>query len=399
MALPDYKYDLEQAFSPSAPIASQDLFAGRIGELNRAVEAINQSGQHFVVYGDRGVGKTSFANILCTKLNNLVPVKVTCSRADSFLDLWKKALCQLRFTVDRPGMGFIPEKINASQQFDLFLPSAGELSGSELLNVLSRINSNLLFLFDEYDSITESRVREAFADFIKYLSDNSARVTIGLVGIAEDVPRLIGNHQSIERCLKQIKMPAMTPCELSEIIDRGSTKLGIEFSPDVKRKIVYFSAGYPHFTHLLGKYAARSALARASGLVASEDYEQALDGALSDTSQSVQNAYHLATLDAKKIKSRFLDVLHACSVCNEDEFGTFSGSDVVAQLNREKRQHLKAQNINYNLQKLCEIDRGAVLAKVGGGTNLRYRFQNPLLRAYVRMKLEKVGQTQRSLLV
>jgi replication-associated recombination protein RarA len=53
-----------RSFTPNVPVSENDLFAARIEEVRRVCDAINQRGQHAVVYGERGVGKTSLANIL-----------------------------------------------------------------------------------------------------------------------------------------------------------------------------------------------------------------------------------------------------------------------------------------------------------------------------------------------
>ena len=50
-----------EVFTPGAPIDSLDLFAGRIEQIKDVLTAVVQRGQHLVLYGERGVGKTSLA--------------------------------------------------------------------------------------------------------------------------------------------------------------------------------------------------------------------------------------------------------------------------------------------------------------------------------------------------
>ena len=50
-------------FSPSAPINEADLFSGRLEQISRIVNAVAERGRHAVLYGERGVGKTSLGNI------------------------------------------------------------------------------------------------------------------------------------------------------------------------------------------------------------------------------------------------------------------------------------------------------------------------------------------------
>jgi hypothetical protein len=53
-----------EVFTPGAPIDSLDLFAGRLEQIKDVLSAVAQRGQHIVLYGERGVEKTSLANIV-----------------------------------------------------------------------------------------------------------------------------------------------------------------------------------------------------------------------------------------------------------------------------------------------------------------------------------------------
>ena len=57
-------FTASRVFSPAAPIREKDVFAGRRDEIRAAIDAINQAGQHAAIYGERGVGKTSLANVI-----------------------------------------------------------------------------------------------------------------------------------------------------------------------------------------------------------------------------------------------------------------------------------------------------------------------------------------------
>ena len=48
-----------EAFRPAAPIDRRDLFAGRAQQIADLFSIVSQPGQHAIVYGERGVGKTS----------------------------------------------------------------------------------------------------------------------------------------------------------------------------------------------------------------------------------------------------------------------------------------------------------------------------------------------------
>src|SRR5258708_656660 len=87
--------ELGKVFSPSAPINTLSLFAGRIPQLRTVLDAINQRGRHVLIYGERGVGKTSLASILGEVIvqnagPSLVVQKVICDGGDRFDSVWRK---------------------------------------------------------------------------------------------------------------------------------------------------------------------------------------------------------------------------------------------------------------------------------------------------------------------
>ena len=56
--------EVAQVFQPRTPINTRELFAGRWEQMQTLADAVAQNGLHVVIYGERGVGKTSLANIV-----------------------------------------------------------------------------------------------------------------------------------------------------------------------------------------------------------------------------------------------------------------------------------------------------------------------------------------------
>jgi replication-associated recombination protein RarA len=75
---------LGQVFSPTSPIIARDLFFGRYEQIEKIVDSINENGQHIILFGERGVGKTSLANIINDQVTGVIPAKITCNRDDDF---------------------------------------------------------------------------------------------------------------------------------------------------------------------------------------------------------------------------------------------------------------------------------------------------------------------------
>src|SRR4051812_1597639 len=86
---------VSQAFTPAAPVNNVSLFADRPDVVWSCIDAFYQRGLHIALYGERGVGKTSLANIVPlllkgTKLSLHEAVRVDCNTQDTFNSIWRK---------------------------------------------------------------------------------------------------------------------------------------------------------------------------------------------------------------------------------------------------------------------------------------------------------------------
>lgn len=111
-------FQLGSVFSPAAPIISRDLFYGRMKQLTSISDMVNERGQHAILYGERGVGKTSLANIILEDYRGALTTKVICSRNESFKELWQKAFSQLSFTRLQSQVGFVAEAKEETVQLE-----------------------------------------------------------------------------------------------------------------------------------------------------------------------------------------------------------------------------------------------------------------------------------------
>src|ERR1700722_10596302 len=59
----EFKVLVSSAFRYGGPIETQKLFVGRVDQLNDVLSAL-RPGSHLMLFGIRGVGKTSFARLI-----------------------------------------------------------------------------------------------------------------------------------------------------------------------------------------------------------------------------------------------------------------------------------------------------------------------------------------------
>jgi Cdc6-like AAA superfamily ATPase len=381
---------LNEVFTPAAPIITRDLFFGRLDQLSRVVDTINERGQHAILYGDRGVDKTSLANILHEALSGPVVAKVTCNRTEDFKAIWNKIFKRITIMAKTAGVGFTVQEVEKALQLNLFLPAEEKIDSTDILATLEFLRTPVLFIFDEFDSVKDSDTRIRFADTTKALSDNAPNVTVLLVGVAQSVTDLIGIHPSNERCIRQIHLPRMSAEEIALIIDNGMKTLGLTVDPFVRLDIIEFSNGFPHYAHLLSKYAVKSALSSASLDVARIHFDLSIDEALANVSESIRDLYQRATTSGHK-GALYAHVVHACALVKEDEHGAFRATDLLEPMKLVTGKPYSVSSYGFHLAQLCTEERGPVLEQVGRGKMHQYRFRHPLLRAFLRIRLYQGG--------
>ena len=380
---------LNKAFSPSSPIKKSDFFSGRITQIDKICDVINEDGQHAIVYGERGVGKTSFANIISESLTNIYPIKITCNKNDTFHTLWKQAFNQIQFSKTIAGLGFKPEIKKELVNFGNTLDINSDYFNNDIINCLNSIPNKFLFIFDEFDNIEDLKTKSNFADLIKAFSDNNINTTIVIVGIADDISDLIGSHPSLERCLKQIKMPRMSDKESEEIILKGLSKLELTISDNIKNKIIEFSSGFPHYIHLLCKYGAKELIENEKKDFGDAYLTIAIRKGIENTNENLKSSFRIATIN-NSTSEKWMYILYACALCSLDKYNCFERSKIVELYNVITRKKVNGNALSYNLKQLCTSERGDILQKVGKGLHSRYRFTNPMMRAYIKLKINSI---------
>ena len=383
--------ELTKIFKPSAPTSDRELFRGRQGELERLALATQEQGQHAILFGERGVGKTSLAymGMEVFRLSNPlgIVVRIACTADDSFSSLWKKLATRAQSTVD---------KLDDKQLRELYQPAIDrvrEVLASEdritpedvgrALDILSAA-APLLVVIDEFDRIADFSAGAEFADLIKQISDDLLSCTLCIVGVADDVSGLMAGHESVDRSLKAIAMPRMSTSELRQIVEAGfevfrrATGYEISVTPAAVAAIANMSQGFPYYTHLLASAIGRLAITSARNEVQFEDVFSALLQAKNEAEPGIKNRYREATFG--RTHATYRETLLACVLAKSDHLGYFAASDVTTALRSNLNSPRK--NCNAHLKKFSE-EMPMLLEKQQNRSAAKHRFADPLMRPFV----------------
>ena len=366
----ELEVQLSQTFSPAAPVERSDFFYGRRPVMRRLIDAANQSGQHAIIYGERGVGKTSLANVLSSYLRpftseTIASARVNCYGETTYTQIWNSLFDQVDLS---SGSEYRTLTLN-----DVFYTLREEDS------------RKLILIVDEFDRIQDPDIDTLFADTVKALSDFSLDTTLILVGVADDVDDLITEHESVSRCLVQIHLPRMTVDELGDIVNFGIEKVGMEISSEAVSQICSISLGLPNYVHALGLAAGRSAIDRKSRSIKTRDVAEAIRTLTLESQQTVMRSFDLATASPRR-QNYYFQVLLACAIAPTDQLGYFRAADIRSAYSEIMGRSQDIASYVRHLHNLCGEKRGAVLQRLGESRNYRFRFTDPILQPYVLMR-------------
>lgn len=378
-----------QVFTPGYPVSHKDLFAGRMEQLQRVLDTLNSPGRHPVLFGQRGVGKTSLANVLGQVLKNLLSVKVSCDGSDTFATVWNRVLLTASVNFRQKALGFTGDDSTKTMSLAEALGhDPTTTKPAEIADLLRRMNSPAVVILDEFDKLAATGAKAAFADLIKIVSDTAPLVTIVLVGVAENIHELVGEHASIERNLVHVELPLMSDTEIQTIYTKGLEKLHVPYDESVVAQIARLSGGFPHYAHLLGLSSVKALVNSEAASVSQPLFDQACTLALSDAIEKYRDAFARATATTQA--SRYPKVLGACGYAQTDSRGVFRATDVVEAFQNVFGEAVSIQAIVPALGEFLQEHRATVLRAVAIRGRQCYQFRDPMMRPYCRLKSREI---------
>ena len=378
-----------------------DLFFGRQKEVQKIIEQINTPGQHSILYGERGVGKSSLANIATELLiSKLIEGKLYTKRCDSndnFLSILSKPLQDFGIELDLEST----EKTHKqSGKAGIKIPVAEAGIGSDrtttktytpqaltpsTVSEILKDKKGLLYI-DEIDRLKNIQDKYSVAELIKLLSDNNSSFKILVVGVAETAEELTGGHPSVQRCLKETLLRGMTSKELKEIVIGGANKAKLNFDDSVVTLIARISSGYAHFTHLLALKCAEEAVAKKSKTIDRNCLSDAIKLAAEDAEGSLKRTYTNAIRSYGT--EMYRTVLLAAAKLTKVEF---TAEDLRLGVEKLSNQSITQGALNNYLKRLVSDDSSCILKRMAKGV---YKFCDPRMPSYIKIANTNVNEAQ-----
>lgn len=246
------------------------------------ISSIEDRRLHLVLYGERGIGKTSLLHVLAEAAHSAryIVVYSSCGSASNFQDTFHAAAVEIPLLF-HSNFGPTTEEAEAGSSMADLLPE--NFSPRQFADLCAKLTGTRVLIFlDEFDRAESAAFRRDVAELIKFLSDRSVRMQLVIGGVAADLAELVDHIPSIRRNILAVRVPQMTEEEVREMISTGERASGLKFDPAASDLVVRISRGWPYIAVLVCHHAGLVALDAEREVVLEEDVSAALDASAAE---------------------------------------------------------------------------------------------------------------------
>lgn len=412
----DKRTQVMNAFQPGAAMEIPDKFAGRQRVISEIADELHANGTCPMIYGDRGVGKSSIASqverialgdvTLLARLNlehkalgpnsRFVTFYLPCTddikTKDELLqrviNLAKGCRTQSDLPSYSPDGHTVERRVNlkvyeakvtdaykARDRLAEFESLSIEEKFQECIECVARSeNRRVLLIIDEMDRIKSTR---GLASLVK--STSGATLKFMFVGVGHDVSAMLEDHHSLDRTLAPYEVRRMKDKELDGIITLVENTLSglgvnVRYTDEARELLVKSAGGFPWFVHILGQETLLAAFDQGRPLV-----------------ETVHVRESIASL-AKNRYSRQFGTMYLKAVGNSPNrevvmrlFAKWSDGDVPTSEIYPIAHALGVRNPSIYVRELTSARCGRILVKAPFVTG-HYSFSNAMFKRYVLLR-------------
>lgn len=411
---------LINAFTPAAGIDDPHRFAGRSTEVDELTDALHAVGSVPLIFGERGLGKSSLAlqmsriaqgdvellselDLLSSALaedKRYIVLFVSCTDdtkdSEGLMQLLINAVDSMKDTLERDAgpdkYALVDKQTKRKLSLKLFssettkrydavkkeLDTSAFSKQERLLRLAELLTDSyqqpVLFIIDEFDRLSDS---SGVASFFK--SHSGPYLKFALVGIGDTESTLLSDHGSLGRQLIPVPVMPMQQGELASIFPRTQSYLqergiNITFTEAASSRAAQIASGFPWFMHLLGQVALLDVVKRGGDVVDATDIDLAVQNLPQRRlAKQYNDKYNIAVKDSQ---SREI-VMRLFAEWRDDDVPT---SEIYS-----KASSLGVSGPSVYTSHLTKTPYGAVL-KASKRQSRVYQFTDGMFKAYVRMR-------------
>lgn len=322
---------LRDALGASQPVIARESFAGRREAMAALINAVEEQRVHVVIYGERGIGKTSLAHVFAETAREAryLVIYGSCGTAANFSDMFRSVCARIPRIYHNSVLPNSPEA-EKGENFDVMLPE-GPFGARELADVMAGVvGTRVLVILDEYDRVIDVNFRREVAELIKNLSDRAARVQLVITGVALNLDELIGYAPSIRRNITGLPMRPMNSTEVKELLRLGERAAEIRYDNAALAMITQMAGGSPYLVRLLGHQAGLLAMNDNRSVVGDTDARKAVERVIAEWQASLPRRVQ-ANLARDEARVHW-GLLVAAARAGSSADGWFTVDDVYAEM-------------------------------------------------------------------
>ncbi|MGH1437524.1 MAG: AAA family ATPase [Lewinella sp.] len=394
-----------QIFTPSQP--AKITFIDRSTVNDQLVDALYTPGKQIAVYGYSGSGKTTLVR---NKLDQVYEryIYSQCMKGTTIENLLLDAFDQLDpyYTSEKNNKisnsigGDISAKYlnislalkaNSSEENsgkkERIIPP--QLTAQNLAKFIGAVNA--CWVIDDFHKV-EDEEKEKIAQLMKLFKDTSFEfpdTKIIVIGAVETAREIVDYDDELFERLEQIHVPLMSQRELSEIINKGSFLLNIEFTKELKNKIVSLSGSLGAVCHQLclnmclskgiyGKQRKKIVFTEEDLRVAVEKYVHSKSGTMKGVFDEAVNVERTRKYKNNKIILKALVNLGKESA---------SHSEILSKI-REVYQDYPSSNLTTYLKNLSDSKNDDAMLYLDEKSK-EYSIRNPFFKVYATMRFSQ----------
>ena len=324
------KIALRDAMGASQPVTDREHFAGRHDALRQLITAVEQQRMHVVVYGERGIGKTSLVHVFAETAREAryLVLYGSCGSDTRFDTLFGAFAARIPRLYHKSVLPNSPEAENGDHFDAMLSPGFGP---RELADLFADVTgTRVVLILDEYDRVADPLFRRDVAELIKNLSDRASRVQLVLAGVAQNLDEILGYAPSIRRNVVGLPLRAMSSAEVTDLIGIGENAAEIEFTDSATNLVTVMAGGSPYLVRLLAHQAGLVALDSRSSVVSETHATTAVERVLTDWNASLPRRVQVS-LGREEARAQW-PVLIAAARAGSAADGMFTADDVITEL-------------------------------------------------------------------
>jgi Cdc6-like AAA superfamily ATPase len=318
---------LRSAYTPSQPVSDRRMFAGRTEILTTMIRSIEDERLHTIVYGERGIGKTSMLQVLmqAAREARYLVAYVPCSAGSTFDEIFRAVAADVPLQFHSRYGPTSPEAERRMTFADLIpaVPVTIRFASDLCARV---VGTRVLIVLDEFDRCESVEFRRNIAEFLKNLSDRSVRVQLVIAGVAANLTELLDQVPKMQRNILALPVPKMKNEEIRQLVQNGELVSGLTFDGAAADLIVAVANGLPYIASLLSHHAGLAALDEGRLVVSAGDAAAAVVESLGELNGRISRRSQARIIAA--VRDRSLKLLGPIAGLAQTGGGQFDAQDI-----------------------------------------------------------------------